>query len=475
MNHWPLNSVLLFLLTSFQSVDAITDSQAPKPKITHVKVRVEVNSSAGIALPAQLTITADKTNVSQKKRLQSGSLVLTLPVGDIYEIKATLDGYQPAQKNLRLGASGQFAQSERLVVLEMKLIQVPITIYILDDQTGKTIPGGFAVRMENLDRTQSVVNRQVAESTIKLLVQPHVAIKGIIKAKGYQPQTYAFADPVAGNEITLRLQRIEPTLYGVRMMNSDYRYVSGQCSVQVRDEEGQLVPIKFDKQSGDWEVLLQKDLAYSIEVKASGYRTHRRTALPPAQGVIMILLQQDIASPAPAKTEPVTAPPTPPKLVATTPAPAKSTAPTGVGESKGLARIAEKVSAFGRQLEKLDSSAKESKMERTVNLDNVYFDQSSPDIRPESYAQLDELAEWLKKNPDLNVEIAGHTDRLGDPRLNVFLSENRAKAILTYLAKKGVPRKRMRYLGHGFSKPVAPSDLEENRKKNRRVEVRVIQ
>ncbi|MCY7351668.1 MAG: OmpA family protein [Cytophagaceae bacterium] len=400
--------------------------------------------------------------------------MLPLLVGDTYEIEATLDGYVPARKTIRLVANGRSAQAVQLVVLEMKPLQVPITIYILDDQTGKPIAGGFAVRMENLDRTQSVVNRQVAEATIRLLVQPHVAIKGMIKAKGYHAQAYAFANPEAGNEITLRLQRIDPTQYGIRMMDSDYRYVSSQCTVLIQDELGEMVPASYDKLSGDWRVLLQKDLTYSIEVKAPGYRTHRRTIAPPAQSVIMVLMQQDLTPTA--KNEPVARTKPEPVIVAppTAAKPPLSAPPAGAGESKGLGKIADKVSSFGRQLERLDSSAMESKMDRTVNLDNVYFDQSSPDIRPDSHAQLDELAEWLKGQPEFKVEIAGHTDRLGDPRLNVFLSENRAKAILNYLVKKGVPRKRMRYMGYGFSRPVAPSDVEENQKKNRRVEVRVI-
>ena len=102
--------------------------------------------------------------------------------------------------------------------------------------------------------------------------------------------------------------------------------------------------------------------------------------------------------------------------------------------------------------------------------DNVYFDQSSYILRPESNGQLNRLAALLAKNAKLKVEIGGHTDNVGDPRLNLSLSEYRAKVIANYLVNKGIVENRIKFVGHGQTKPLTPNDTEENRKRNRRVE-----
>lgn len=102
--------------------------------------------------------------------------------------------------------------------------------------------------------------------------------------------------------------------------------------------------------------------------------------------------------------------------------------------------------------------------------DNVYFDQSSYILRPEANRQLDRLVVEMKRNPKLKIEITGHTDNVGDPRLNLILSENRAKVIANYLIYQGVEEKRIIHRGLGQTKPLAPNDNEDNMRRNRRVE-----
>lgn len=110
-----------------------------------------------------------------------------------------------------------------------------------------------------------------------------------------------------------------------------------------------------------------------------------------------------------------------------------------------------------------------------INLEKIYFDQSSYVLKPESYTQLDELTEVLKQNPNLKIEISGHTDRIGDARLNLALSENRAKVVYSYLTEKGIDAKRLKYRGYGQTRPLTTNLKEEERKKNRRVEVVVLE
>ena len=112
---------------------------------------------------------------------------------------------------------------------------------------------------------------------------------------------------------------------------------------------------------------------------------------------------------------------------------------------------------------------------KAIVLNNVYFEQSSFIMQKESYPELDKIVSIMRANPQTKIEIGGYTDNVGDQRLNLALSENRAKVILNYIVSKGIDEKRLLYKGYGGLKPVAPNDSEENKKKNRRVEIVGIQ
>jgi outer membrane protein OmpA-like peptidoglycan-associated protein len=69
------------------------------------------------------------------------------------------------------------------------------------------------------------------------------------------------------------------------------------------------------------------------------------------------------------------------------------------------------------------------------------------------------------------VEISGHTDNVGKPKANKVLSAKRAQACRAYLIVKGIDGSRITAIGHGDERPVVPNDSDENRQKNRRIEV----
>lgn len=121
-----------------------------------------------------------------------------------------------------------------------------------------------------------------------------------------------------------------------------------------------------------------------------------------------------------------------------------------------------------------DSVFTDLKVNDIVKLDKVYFDQSKYALRPESRDELQKLYRTLRDNPRLKIEIMGHTDNIGDARLNQYLSENRAKIIYAYLVRKDIASSRLRHKGYGPNKPVAPNDSEENKSLNRRVEFMVL-
>ncbi|MDZ7935946.1 MAG: OmpA family protein [Emticicia sp.] len=111
---------------------------------------------------------------------------------------------------------------------------------------------------------------------------------------------------------------------------------------------------------------------------------------------------------------------------------------------------------------------------KAVILNNINFDQSSPVLRTTSFEELDKLVALLTENVGLQIEIRGHTDNVGDFDLNVKLSQERCQSVRDYLVKKGIEVSRLKTLGKGPLEPLVANSTEENKKKNRRVEFRIL-
>ena len=86
---------------------------------------------------------------------------------------------------------------------------------------------------------------------------------------------------------------------------------------------------------------------------------------------------------------------------------------------------------------------------------------------------LDTGADIAKRCPNVQFQVDGHTDNVGGHEFNQRLSEQRAKSVVDYLAKKGVPVARIHSAGYGDTRPGAPNDTEANRLKNRRIQFSV--
>lgn len=111
------------------------------------------------------------------------------------------------------------------------------------------------------------------------------------------------------------------------------------------------------------------------------------------------------------------------------------------------------------------------KADSLIVLSEVLFEVNSFKLKPELFPELDELVDFMLKNPSTKIEISGHTDATGNEAHNLRLSENRADAVAEYIVDKGIDTSRVTFNGYGSSKPIAPNDNEEGRKKNRRVEI----
>ena len=109
-----------------------------------------------------------------------------------------------------------------------------------------------------------------------------------------------------------------------------------------------------------------------------------------------------------------------------------------------------------------------------VVLKNIFFDVNKFDIKSESNSELAKLKSFLNANPTIRIEVSGHTDSTGDPKLNQTLSESRANAVYNFLVKEGISSARLTYKGYGKSKPIASNDSEEGRSQNRRTEFTIL-
>jgi outer membrane protein OmpA-like peptidoglycan-associated protein len=110
----------------------------------------------------------------------------------------------------------------------------------------------------------------------------------------------------------------------------------------------------------------------------------------------------------------------------------------------------------------------------TVALNNLFFDKGKDALLPTSFPELERLVKLLKENPTMQIELQGHTDNVGGIKENQLLSESRSKKVADYLIHNGINATRVTSKGFGASKPIAPNDKEENRRKNRRVEFVIV-
>lgn len=117
---------------------------------------------------------------------------------------------------------------------------------------------------------------------------------------------------------------------------------------------------------------------------------------------------------------------------------------------------------------------KEIKVGETSVLNNIFFEFDSYKLKERSIAELKKLIEFLNQNPNVKIELAGHTDNVGSKAYNIDLSNNRAKEVQKYLIKQGIDAGRLEYKGYGEEQPIKSNSTAEGRAKNRRTEFKII-
>jgi OOP family OmpA-OmpF porin len=105
-------------------------------------------------------------------------------------------------------------------------------------------------------------------------------------------------------------------------------------------------------------------------------------------------------------------------------------------------------------------------------LTGVTFDTSKWEIKSRFYPILNSVFTILQNNPNLKLEIEGHTDSRGSAEYNQRLSDNRARAVMDYLVARGIASNRLSARGYGSERPAASNATAAGRAQNRRVELR---
>ena len=109
----------------------------------------------------------------------------------------------------------------------------------------------------------------------------------------------------------------------------------------------------------------------------------------------------------------------------------------------------------------------------TISL-NVNFELDKYDIMPRYVQEIEQMAAYLNKNGSLSIIISGHTDNLGEDNYNIVLSNKRAEAVKAALVKLGIAAGRIATIGKGESDPLTANDNDNNRFRNRRIEVEIV-
>ncbi|MEN2998217.1 MAG: OmpA family protein [Brevinematia bacterium] len=132
---------------------------------------------------------------------------------------------------------------------------------------------------------------------------------------------------------------------------------------------------------------------------------------------------------------------------------------------------------LAREIEKISPEVQVSPPENNeikVRISDILFDVGSYSIKPSYREMLENLAKVLKQYSEVDVVIEGHTDNTGTREYNLTLSENRARSVANVLIQSGIKPDKVSYRGYGPDKPIVPNTSDENRAKNRRVEIKLI-
>ncbi|MFK7808926.1 MAG: OmpA family protein [Saprospiraceae bacterium] len=136
------------------------------------------------------------------------------------------------------------------------------------------------------------------------------------------------------------------------------------------------------------------------------------------------------------------------------------------------AEIRSRSKAFRNRL--AEALAKEKPEDRVLRFDYVNYQTGSAQLTPDSKYELGDLLKAMTDNPNMTIEVAGHTDNVGEAEMNMNLSNGRAQSVYQWLSQKGVSASRMSAVGYGATQPLEDNSTAEGRATNRRTEFKIL-
>ena len=363
--------------------------------------------------------------------MPNGECSADLKPGREYLIKAKLTGYDDYES--RFTASVDDVSKP---IKMRSLRKYNLQLYAIDARKKIKVSANFKV----YDSSKEIIasgKTDILREKLAVVLTEKTNYLIEISAAGYKPYEGKITpDSSMKNEPIPYWLTKDDSKLTFRVIDDRSRKVIDKCSAKLTDvKSGQELALL--KNGDEYSAELSPVASYMLEVEAVGYAKYISRIDPNSNRSKEISLLKT--------KEPVIA--------------KQSTL------SSSMANPKEKLpTSTGKSFDKIEKG-------KAIVLNNVYFEQSSFIMQKESYPELDKVVLILKTNPQTKIEIGGHTDNIGDNRLNLALSENRAKVILNYLVSKGIDEDRLLYKGYGGTKPVAPNDTEDNKKKNRRVEI----
>ena len=115
------------------------------------------------------------------------------------------------------------------------------------------------------------------------------------------------------------------------------------------------------------------------------------------------------------------------------------------------------------------------KVGEVIPMNNIFFDSNQATLKEESFTELERVLSFLKSNPQLIVEVGGHTNGWCSHSFANELSDKRANKVMEYFVESGISPSRIQYKGYGKTKPIASNDNAAGRRKNQRVELKILE
>lgn len=353
-----------------------------------------------------------------------------------YTIQASANGYQ----DVTIGHDNN-TKSIKILMQPSDLQEVVISIY--DEYSTQMLEGKLSILLEGKEIPLTERNR---EYLAKLSAKYKYNV--VFENSDYKKYTKEIQlDQLTDNRFNINLRKENYPL-ALAIQNTLTQEQKKGAKIKITTPTGKNIPATLDFEKTTFRLESDPNDPLQVEINVSGF--HPYLASNNRQQLAMYEIKVTLLPlPETPEPEPVAKVEQPPVIE------------KGVEEAP--------------KIETKQEAPLEAKKGKKYLLTGVNFEQSSTKMLYGSELKLNELLTFMNQNPNVKIEVIGHTDKIGDERQNQRLSEFRAKTIANWLFNKGIETDRISVVGMGSKEPIAANDSEVTKAQNRRIEVNVIE